>query len=336
VRLSVLDLSPIPSGGTAATALANTLDLARFADARGLHRYWLAEHHNAGGLASSSPEIMIGQVARETTRIRVGAGGVMLPNHAPLRVAESFRVLHALFPGRLDLGLGRAAGTDPRTARALRDARGSTADGFPAQLDELVGYLDDPCVPRRAFEAKIYAIPTGVAPPDLWILGSSDAGAALAAARGLPFAFAHHQNPTDATTMLRRYRDEFVPSWRRAAPEAILAVSVVCADTDTEAARLATSAELAWVRFTQGYKDFPLPSVEEALAHEYDAEEEAFRSANVGRIIVGSPATVGATLRSLAEAAGADELMLMVGVHDHDARKHAYALVAEALGISTP
>jgi luciferase family oxidoreductase group 1 len=336
VRLSVLDLSPIPSGSTAADALARTLDLARYADGLGLHRYWLAEHHNAAGLASSSPEIMIGQVARETTRIRVGAGGVMLPNHAPLRVAESFRVLHALFPGRLDLGLGRAAGTDPRAARALRGPRGASADGFPAQLDELMGYLDDPCAPRAPFESKIYAIPTGIASPDLWILGSSDAGASLAAARGLPFAFAHHQNPAESTAMLTRYKGEFVPSPRRQAPEAILAASVVCAATDAEAVRLASSLDLAWVRFTQGYKDAPMPSVEEALAHVYDAEEEAFRSANAGRHIVGSATRVAATLRSLAAAGGADEVMVMVGVHDHDARRRAYALLAAALGVPAP
>ncbi len=331
MRVSVLDLSPITSGSGAAEALARTIDLARHADARGFHRYWVAEHHNAGGLASSSPEIMIGQIARETTRIRVGAGGVMLPNHAPLRVAESFRVLHALFPGRLDLGLGRAAGTDPRTARALRDARLASADGFPAQLDELLGYLGECAGPRRAFEGSIVAIPMGVPPPDVWILGSSDGGARIAAERGLPFAFSHLLNPSEAVAMVRRYREEFRPSSHRSAPEAILAASVVCAPTDREAEELAASVELAWVRIGQGQRDLPIPSVEEARAHRWDEIDEALRAGHRGRHFVGSPTRVANALRELAGAAGVDEVMLTVNVHDHAARTRTYDLVADAL-----
>jgi luciferase family oxidoreductase group 1 len=197
--VSVLDLSPIPSGSTAGDALRNTLDLARHAEALGLRRYWLAEHHNAGGLACSAPEILIGQVAATTHSIRVGSGGIMLPNHSPLKVAEMFRVLHALFPGRIDLGLGRAPGTDPRTAAALRRSREAVSlDNFPEQLAELTRYLDDDGPPRPGFSGTIRAIPTNVPSPELWLLGSGDSGGAvLAAEHGLGFAFAHYMNPDE-------------------------------------------------------------------------------------------------------------------------------------------
>jgi luciferase family oxidoreductase group 1 len=266
--LSVLDLSPIPSGSTAGDALRNTLDLAQHAEALGLRRYWLAEHHNAGGLACPAPELMIGQVAATTSSIRVGAGGIMLPNHTPLKVAETFRVLHALFPGRIDLGLGRAPGTDPRTAAALRRSREAlVVDDFPEQLAELTRYLDDDGPPRTGFSGTIRAIPTNIPSPELWLLGSSEAGGALLAAeRGLGFAFAHHINPDDSVRVLRRYREAFVPSGRLREPWAILALGVVCAESDAAAERLASSGELSMVRFLQGIRDLPMPSVEEALA----------------------------------------------------------------------
>jgi len=223
--VSVLDLSPIASGSTAGDALRNSLDLARHAEALGLRRYWLAEHHNAGGLACPAPEILIGQVAAATRSIRVGSGGIMLPNHTSLKVAETFRVLHALFPGRIDLGLGRAPGTDPRTAAVLRRSREAVVvDEFPEQLSSLMGYLDDDGPPRTTFGGPIRAIPTNVPSPEMWLLGSSEAGGALMAAeRGLGFAFAHHINPDDSVRALRRYRDAFVPSSRRREPWAILA-----------------------------------------------------------------------------------------------------------------
>ena len=232
--LSVLDLSPIPSGSTAGDALRNTLDLARHAEMLGFRRYWLAEHHNAGGLACPAPEIMIGQVAATTQSIRVGAGGIMLPNHTPLKVAETFRVLHALFPGRIDLGLGRAPGTDPRTAAALRRSRAALdVDDFPEQFAELTRYLDEDDPPRTGFSGTIRAVPIHVPSPELWLLGSSEAGGALLAAqRGMGFAFAHHINPEDSVRVLRRYREAFVPSLGRHAPWAILALAVVCAETD--------------------------------------------------------------------------------------------------------
>ncbi|HEX4516390.1 MAG TPA: LLM class flavin-dependent oxidoreductase, partial [Polyangiaceae bacterium] len=248
--LSVLDLSPIPSGSSAHDALESTLDLARHAESLGYVRYWLAEHHNAGGLASSAPEIVIGQVARVTKTIRVGAGGIMLPNHTPLKVAELFRVLAAFFPGRIDLGIGRAPGTDPRTAKALR--RGTPELDTGAQLDELTALLERETPPRHPYAGTTIAIPIGVTPPPIYMLGSSDGGVAYAAKRGLPFSFAHHINPVDAVAVMNRYRDEFVPSERHPKPYSILALGVVTAKTDEEVRPLERALDLGMVRFAQG------------------------------------------------------------------------------------
>ena len=334
--LSVLDLSPVPSGSTAGDALRNTLDLARHVESLGFRRYWLAEHHNAGSFACPAPEIMIGQVAAVTRSIRVGSGGIMLPNHTPLKVAETFRVLCALFPGRIDLGLGRAPGTDPRTAAALRRSRDAVAiDDFPERLEELTQYLADDGPPRAGFTGTIRAIPTNVPAPELWLLGSGDGdggGLGLAAQRGLGFAFAHHINPDDAVRALRRYREVFVPSPGRRDPWAILALGVVCAETDREAEELASSGELGMVRFLQGNRDRPLPSVEEARAHRYDEYEESVRAAGRARVIVGGVARVRERVSDLVRAAGADEVMVLTHVHAHDARKRSYELLAEALG----
>ena len=331
--LSVLDLSPVLSGGTAGDALRNSLDLARHADALGLKRYWLAEHHNAGGLACPAPEILIGQIAAVTGSIRVGSGGIMLPNHTPLKVAETFRVLHALFPGRIDLGLGRAPGTDPRTAAELRRSRAAVVtDDFPERLDDLTRYLDDDDPPRDGFTGTVRAIPTHVPPPELWLLGSSEAGGCLLAAqRGLGFAFAHHINPDDSVRVLRRYREAFVPSTRRREPWAILALGVVCAETERKARELASSGELAMVRFLQGIRDRPLPSVEEARAHVYDVHEEALRLGRTNHLVVGDVAHVRERLRNLVTDCQADEVMVLTHVHSHEARKRSYELVAEAL-----
>jgi luciferase family oxidoreductase group 1 len=336
LALSVLDLSPIPAGFTAGDALRNSIDLARRTEALGYHRYWLAEHHNAGSLACPAPEILIGQIAAVTRTIRVGSGGIMLPNHTALKVAETFRVLHALFPQRIDLGLGRAPGTDPRTAAALRRSRAAVvADDFPEQLDELARYLDDDGPPRTGFDGSVRAIPTNVPSPELWMLGSSESGGALLAARrGLGFAFAHHINPDDAVRVLRAYRDAFTPSARRTAPWAILALAVVCGDTDEAAQRLASSSELAMTRFLQGIRDRPLPSVEEALAHHYDAEEQALRRGRSGNLVVGGPASVKERVMDLVDASGADEVMILTHVHDHAERKKSYERIAGVIGPS--
>lgn len=333
--LSVLDLSPIPSGSTPGQALQNSIELAQHAERIGATRYWLAEHHNAMSLASSAPEIMIGQVAAATGHLRVGSGGMMLPNHSPLKVAELFRVLHALFPGRIDLGIGRAAGTDPRAALALRRSHHALAgEDFPKQLDQLFGYLDAEATPREPFTRSIAAIPAGVPRPVVYMLGSSDYSAQLAARLGLGFAFARHINPDDAVTMLQAYRSGFRPSQHLAEPYSILALSAVCAETDDEAERLASSAYLSGLRFAQGLRDLPLPSVEEALAYRYDQDDEALCRAYGARHIVGSAATVAERLSGLARASAADELMVMTHIHDPAARRDSYTLLARELGVS--
>jgi len=331
-RLSALDLSPIASGSTATEALHRTIDLARHVEALGFERYWLAEHHNAGSLASSAPEIMIGQVAAATKTIRVGAGGIMLPNHSPLKVAELFRVLHALFPGRIDLGVGRAAGTDPRTAVVLRGSRHALdVTDFPEQMSELRRYLADDATPRSAFATSIRAIPLGVPSPVLWMLGSTDYGAAYAAEHGLGFAFAHHINPGEALHALRSYRAHFRPTPGLTEPQAILAVSALCAETESEARDLEASANLSILRFAGGLRDLPMPSVAEAHAHAWDDDERSLLQANQGRGFVGTPGHVRHRVLALAREAQVDEVMLMSNIHDHTARKRSYALLAEAL-----
>lgn len=329
--LSVLDLSPVPSGTTAAGALRNTLDLARHAEALGLARYWLAEHHNAAGLASSSPEVMIASVAAATTRLRVGSGGIMLPNHSALKVAETFRALHALHPGRIDLGVGRAAGTDNKTALALRRSRELLgADGFPEQLAELIRLLTSDPDPLVRF-GPLKAVPAGVAPPDLYLLGASEESATAAATLGLGYAYAHHFDPSGAEVALLRYRAEFRPSAHRAAPHAIVAVAVSCGETDEHADELARSGDLSWVRFGQGLRDLPLPSVAEARAYEFDPEEETIRRGNRMRVTVGGPERVGTALRALAARTKADEIMVTANLHEHAERKRSYERILASL-----
>lgn len=329
--LSVLDLSPVPSGSTSAQALHNSLDLARHADALGLRRYWVAEHHNAASIASSAPEVLIASIAAVTTRIRVGSGGIMLPNHSALHVAETFRALHALHPGRIDLGVGRAAGTDNKTALALRRSRELLgAEGFPEQLAELLALLTNDPDPFVRF-GPLKAVPTGVAPPELHLLGASEESASAAAKLGVGYAYAHHFDPSGAEVACLRYRREHQPSPFRAAPHVIVAVAVICGETDAHAEELATSGALSWVRFGQGLRDLPMPSVEEARAYVFDADEEQTRRAAAARTIVGGPERVGVALRALATSTQADELMVTTGVHDHAERKRSYERVLRAL-----
>lgn len=330
MRLSVLDLSPISNGVTAGASLWRSVDLAEHAEACGYARYWLAEHHNAASVASSAPEILIGQIAARTRKMRVGSGGIMLPNHSPLKVAELFRVLSAMFPGRIDLGLGRAAGTDPRTGRELRRGKPLTdADEFAAELEALEGYLRQDGAYRSAFAGGTVAIPRTTERPALWLLGSSDYSSALAAKKGLGFAFARHMNPDDAVQELTKYRSSF-QSVNGSKPHAIVSVAVVCAPTQQEAGRLASSAELSWIRFAQGRRDEPLPSVEEALAHEDDEQDAAIRRMFRSRMVVGDPQQVHQRLSSIAAECGADEIMILTHVHDHEARKRSYGLVSAA------
>jgi luciferase family oxidoreductase group 1 len=326
--LSILDLTPVPSGSSPADAIRNTVDLARHADALGYHRYWLAEHHNTPGMACPAPPIMVGHVADATERIRVGSGGVMLPNHSPLHVAESFRLLEALHPGRIDLGIGRAPGTDGVTASALRRNAGSTE--FPSLLAELfafctAGFPNDH--PYRAVTAEPSESPL----PPVWILGSSVFGAQVAAAFGLGFAFARHLNPRGAVDALRVYRDGFRPSESLADPRTILTVSAICADTTEEAEDLAMSLGLGVVRMRQGQPG-KLPSCDEARSHvwtEWESDQlRRYRRAQV----LGTPAEVRDGLLALVDETGADELMVMTSVHDHQARRHSYSLMADVMG----
>jgi luciferase family oxidoreductase group 1 len=327
--LSVLDLSVVTTGTPPAKALRNSIDLAQHADRLGYVRYWLAEHHNLASVASPVPAIMIGQIAAATPRIRVGSGGVMLPNHAPLVVAEQFKMLEALFPGRIDLGLGRAPGTDGATAYALRsrlDRR--EGDDFLERLHELTLWE------TREFPAghpyhNVVAMPDDTPLPPIWLLGSSDYSAELSAQVGMGFAFAHHFASHDAVEAMTNYRNRFQPSRWRSTPHAILAVAAIVAETDEEAEKLASSADLNRLRRDRG-QYAPLPSVEEALAYSYTENERASVARNRSRLFVGSPATVMQKLSPLIAASKPDEVMIITAVYDHNARKTSYDLLAKA------
>jgi luciferase family oxidoreductase group 1 len=332
IPLSVLDLSPVTTGAPGSVALRNSLDLAQLADRLGYTRYWLAEHHNLASIASSAPDIMIGQVAAATSRIRVGSGGVMLVNHAPLMVAERFKVLEALFPGRIDLGLGRAPGTDPVTSYALRrrqDAR--EGDDFLERFQELV-LLERGGFPAEHPFRNVHAMPADVALPPIWLLGSSGYSAELAAAVGMGFAFAHHFAEHDAASAMLSYRAHFKPSAALAEPRAILAVAAIAADNEAEAERIASSADLHFVRRAKGEFE-PLASPEEAAAFPYAPADRQRIARQRERLVVGSADQVRGRLLALLEAASADELMITTMVYDHDARRRSYELLAEAFGL---
>ena len=325
--LSVLDLSPVIVGGSGPTSLKNSLDLARLADQLGYTRYWVAEHHNLPSIASSAPEIMIGQIAAVTQNLRVGSGGVMLPNHAPLMVAERFKILEALFPGRIDLGIGRAPGTDPITSIALRRRQqADTDDDFLERFQELLLFAQDGFPEGHPFR-QVHAMPSGVALPPIYLLGSSDYSAEVAAAIGGGFAFAHHFASHDAVAAMTSYRSHFKPSPALPAPHAILAAAVVTADTDADAERLAATVDLNFVRRSKG-EYLPLASPDEAAAYPYTPVDRERIKYNRTRLFVGAPATVRARLDPLLAATQADELMITTMIYDHAARRHSYELMA--------
>jgi luciferase family oxidoreductase group 1 len=327
VPLSVLDLSPITTATPGAAALRNSIDLARLADQLGYVRYWVAEHHNLPSVASSAPDIMIGLIANATRHIRVGSGGVMLPNHAPLMVAERFKVLEALFPGRIDLGIGRAPGTDQVTSLALRrrqDLRDD--DDFVDRFQELLLFARHGYPPEHPFH-NVRAMPADVALPPIFLLGSSGYSAELAAAVGMGFAFAHHFATYDAVAAMTGYRDGFRPSVL-AAPHAILGVAVVCGETDAEAERLASTVDLNFARRGRG-EYLPLASPEDAAAYDYAPIDRERIRANRARLFVGAPATVRQRLMPLVEATKADEVMVTTMIFDHAARRRSYELMAE-------
>jgi len=333
--LSVLDVSPVSSGSNGTRALRNTLDLAQFADRLGYKRYWLAEHHNLPTIASSAPEVMIGHVANETERIRVGAGGIMLPNHAPLKVVETFRVLEALHPERVDLGIGRAPGTDPVTATALRRSRdGLGAEDFPQQFGELLAFASEGFPEDHPFRSVV-AMPSEVRLPPIWLLGSSGYSAQAAGEMGLGYAFAAHFSPADPAPAMRAYRESFEPSEDFERPSTILAVAVICGESDEHAERLASSMELAWVRIRSGNPG-PLPSLEEAMNYSYTAAERRLADAYRLMQIAGDPRTVRARIEKLAKRTAADEIMVTTSVYDHAERLRSYERLAEVFGVAMP
>jgi luciferase family oxidoreductase group 1 len=327
--LSVLDLSPVTTGISGAQALRNSLDLAQFVDRLGYTRYWVAEHHNLPNIASSAPDIMIGQIAAVTARMRIGSGGVMLPNHAPLQVAERYKVLEGLFPGRIDLGLGRAPGTDPVTSYALRRRQDDpAADDFLERFQELLLFEQRGFPESHPFR-RVQPMPADVPLPPIYLLGSSDYSAQLAAHVGAGFSFAHHFSDFDPVAPMTTYRAQFRPSPQRSEPHAILALHVVCADTDAEADRLASSVDLNFARRRQGVFA-PIPSPEEAAAHDYTPTDRALIARNRARLVVGGKDKVMAHIAPLIEATQADEVMITSMIYDHEARKRCYELLAEA------
>lgn len=331
VPLSVLDLAPVAEGSTPAEALAATADYARAVEALGYRRYWVAEHHGMPGIASSAPPVLLAHVAAATRSIRLGSGGVMLPNHAPLVVAEQFGMLEALHPGRIDLGLGRAPGTDPVTAHAIRRQRLDGPDEFPSQLAELVGYFDGTIPDDHPF-SRIEATPAHGYRPDIWLLGSSDFSATLAGRLGLPFSFAYHFAPAGLDSALAAYRAAFDPSDDCPDPYVMLGVSVVCAETEEHARWLAAPGGLAFLRLRQG-RPGRYPPPEEAAARQLTpAEKEAIRGWT-GSHVVGDPDHVGAELAALVERTGVQELMVSTMVTDVAERRRSAELVAAAAGL---
>ena len=325
IPFSILDLSPIVAGGDAGQSLANTLDLARHAEGWGYTRFWLAEHHNMPGIASAATAVVIAHVAGGTSTIRVGSGGVMLPNHSPLVIAEQFGTLASLHPGRIDLGLGRAPGTDQRTAYALRRDVNSAAERFPEDVVELQALLGDLQDGQR-----IRAIPGAGTHVPLWILGSSLYGAQLAAMLGLPYAFASHFAPDALIKALEIYRERFTPSAQQATPYAMPALQVIAADTDAEARRLFTSTQQNFANMQRNARGQLPPPIDDIDT--YWSEEEKARAGHMLKYaVVGSPATVREGLRAFIELTAANEIMVAGAIYDHAARLRSFEIVADAM-----
>src|SRR5579863_6922796 len=340
VKLSIIDQSPVPAGFTTADALHNTIELARLADRLGYERYWIAEHHATGAFASPAPEVMIARVAAETSHIRVGSGGVMLPHYSPMKVAETFRVLHALYPDRIDLGIGRAPGGSPLDTFALRRDRAAAqtppADDFPRQLVELIAFLHGGFRPDHAF-SRIQLSPAMPGAPEVWLLGSSMWSAAAAAQLGLPYAFAHFIDPTHTRAAIEYYRSHFKPSNELSAPVAILGIGAICAPTEAEAERMASSVRLFVRHARQGMRG-PIPTPEQAIAElgpgPLPADVMMRETGEWPRAIIGTPTHVRDTLADIASILQIDEVMLVTVVHDHQARLRSHELLAKAFDLA--
>jgi luciferase family oxidoreductase group 1 len=339
IRLSVLDQSPVSEGFTPADALRNTIELARLADKLGYERYWIAEHHAIVTLASPSPEILIARIGAETSRIRIGSGGVLLPHYSPLKVAENFRMLHALYPGRVDLGIGRAPGSGGLEAFALRRDRTERmqSDDFEEQLAELLAFLHHGFPPDHPF-ARIRISPEMPGAPEVWLLGSSTWSSAVAARMGLPYAFAHFITPEETPIALANYRSNFQASKLLGRPQAIVALGIICADTEAEAKRLYTSTQLHIRRIRVQRKRLPVPTPEHAIQ---ELGELAFAPDSVvrgdgewPRYVVGAPDQVRDELERMAKSLGVEELMILAVLHEYQARLRSYQLIAEALELT--
>ncbi len=326
VPISILDLAPIPADGNAAQALQHSLDLAQQAERWGYHRYWVAEHHNMPGIASAATAVVIGHLAAGTTTIRVGSGGIMLPNHAPLVIAEQFGTLEALFPGRIDLGLGRAPGTDQRTMRALRRERANAVDTFPQDVLELQAYL------AGTGDPHVQAVPGAGSRVPIWLLGSSLYSAHLAAALGLPFAFAAHFAPALLEPALTAYRSKFQPSEEWPKPHAMAAIPVYAADTDEAAARLFTSLQQAFLNLHRGVPGM-LPGPVESMDKLWTPAEEAGVAQAFREAVVGSPETVRRGMKAFIHRTRVDELIVSAMIHDHAARLRSFEIVAQVHGL---
>eukprot|EP01037_Dinobryon_pediforme_P012725 gene12725-12821_t len=322
VAFSVLDLVPIAEGKTAADALRNAVDLARHVEHWGYRRYWVAEHHNMVGIASAATAVVVGHIASQTKRIRVGAGGIMLPNHAPLIIAEQFGTLESLYPGRIDLGLGRAPGTDQQTSAAMRRDP-MAADTFPQDVIELQS-LFGPLKPGQV----IQAVPGTNLNVPIWILGSSLFGAQLAAMLGLPYAFASHFAPDALMSALHIYRERFQPSAQLNKPHTMAGVNIVVADTDEEAKRLFTSVQQRFTDMVRGKRGFLKPPIADIETY-WTQTEKSQASRMLACAFVGAPATVGAQLKAFADRTGLDELLVASAIYDHSARLRSYELLAE-------
>jgi luciferase family oxidoreductase group 1 len=328
MKLSILDQSPVISGLDARRAIAESLALARRADALGYTRYWLAEHHAIAALADPCPEILLARLGAETERIRVGTGGVLLPYYSAFKVAEVFRMLEALTPGRIDLGIGRAPGGDTRTAHAVGGGRFPDARDFPEQVWQLVAHLDGTLPENHPF-ARVRVQPEVAGAPQVWLLGSSDYSAALASQLGLRFAFAHFINPQGGDLVTRAYRENYQPSAREPQPSAIVCTFAICAETDVEAERLATSIDLRRLHMALNL-DTPVPTLEEALAHRYSDEERRYVAGQRARAILGSPQTCRREIEAMAERYAAEEVMVLTITGDYASRLRSYELLAEA------
>ncbi|WP_424951656.1 LLM class flavin-dependent oxidoreductase [Deinococcus sp.] len=335
--LSILDLVPVPEGSSSTQAIHNSVALAQAADRAGYTRYWIAEHHNMKSVVSASPEVLLGVIATQTTRIRVGSGGIMLPNHSPLRIAEAFRTLEALAPGRIDLGIGRAPGTDGVTALALRGSQDALHRGdLPDQLAELRAYAgEEGYFPAGHPLGQVRATPQDVPLPPITLLGSSTYSAQLAAQLGYGFAFAYHFSAAQVEQAMTLYRQNFRPSAQLERPHAVLATVAVAAETETEAQRLSSSIGLMFLNIRRGLREF-IPSPETALAYPHTPQERSFVESYAATHSVGTPGQVRASLEALARRYGADEIMVTAALHDPAARIRSYELLAQEFGLGQP